>query len=943
MAGASQVLHAESFGALLRLLRRRVHLTQMELGVQVGYSEAHISRLENEQRTPDPVIVATRFVPALMLDDEPEVAARLVQLADRACGGILHDLHFRTTPATQLEQLEEVGALETIPAPPSMEIPRREELNRLAALLESQGAAALIGMPGMGKTTLAAQLAREEQRPVFWFTFSPAVAPALDVLIRQLALFLVLEGQEQAGFLLTTSSPAPAWDQQINIIASALAGVSGLLCFDDIHELKDGNAWEAIRRWMKVEPVRFLFISREELPGLGVPQIRLDGLGLDEAEELIQALSQGMDHSTARQVHTVTAGNPMLIRLALGQMTANGTQAGGYLENLALEPTLSAYILDAMLKDLQPDTSQLIAWLSLLRHPVDLYQPQLVACLQAVLPEPAGAIDESRRRQLIDRPDRAVLHPLVRSHIQHRLAAEPDVRSRLHHLAADCCMKAQIGDAVEVAYHLSRAGEVETAVDWLTDHVRELRNRGLTAGACQVVDEMFGEIPVHDGSRILRRRLLSLRADLLVHSTRAEEAEQAYRQALDLSPLDEVGPVAWSQLALRLANCLMQRTRVQEAAELLQEALMAMGEGSALVRVQLEASMARAQLMTTQLESAEMSAQTALGMIKDVERIAPHAAAEASAAAHSMLGIILRIRRDYHGSIQHWNQAIHEAQRAGQLEMEYRSLVNLAGAYYEQGDLDKALEICEEARTGLTAIGDSYALARVLNTMALLHHVRGELDRALARAVEARDLKALIGDRQGWANSEAQRAIILLNLGQIEEGTRAIEAVIDATSETGEERAQAIYLDTLGLALALAGKGRQAQLTLEKGMQISNGLGDNRLRANLEDHLVQAFLGQGKLAEAEALAFAQVPEGAGPEVEFERELDRAMVLHAKGDRAAAVALAKDAAARARESGFSLLGALAEQLADPGLPALAGAELLRRGWVLQTPFVSKQTT
>ena len=67
----------------------------MELGIQVGYSEAHISRLENEQRTPDPVIVATRFVPALMLDDEPEVAARLVQLADRACGGILHDLHFR--------------------------------------------------------------------------------------------------------------------------------------------------------------------------------------------------------------------------------------------------------------------------------------------------------------------------------------------------------------------------------------------------------------------------------------------------------------------------------------------------------------------------------------------------------------------------------------------------------------------------------------------------------------------------------------------------------------------------------------------------------------------------------------------------------------------------------------------------------------------------------
>jgi len=918
---------------MLRLLRRRVRLTQMELGIQVGYSEAHISRLEGEQRSPDPVIVATRFVPALMLDGEPELAARLVQLADQASGGTLQDLHYAAAPPEQHEELQEVGALEAIPAPPSLEIARTDALARLGALLESHAAAALIGLPGIGKTTLASHLAREQPRPVFWFTFSPAANPPLESMIRQLALFLLLEGREQVSFLLGTSTPAPALDQQINVLATALAGCRCLLCFDDLHELKDEAGWDALRRWMRVDGLQLLFISREQLPGLGVPQMRLDGLHPEESQQLIEAVDRELGPDLAQQVHGITAGNPMLIRLALGQILASGGTAGAYLRDLALEPAVSAYILDAMLKDLQPGTRQLLAWLSLFRQPLDLYQPQLASGIAELLPEPGAAIDEARRRQLIDQPSLAQLHPLIGAHIERRLAAEPETRQRLHRLAAECCIRGGIGDPVEAAYHLAQAGEYEGAVDWLTDQVAALRNRGTVAGADRVVEAMLelGHGPPSEPR--LRRRLLALRGDLLVNTPRAELAEQAYREALDLSPLETVGPVAWSQLALRLANCLMQRARVQEAAELLKQALAAMGEGSALIRVQLEASMARAQLMTTQLDAAEGSANSALAMAGEVERFAPLSAAEASSAAHSILGIILRIRRDYPASIAHWNDAIRQARRAGQLDMEYRSMVNLAGAYYEQGALGQALEICEAARTGLTAIGDSYALARVLNTMALLHHVRGELDLALERSIEARDLKALIGDTQGWANSEAQRAIILLNVGRIEQGQQAIEGVLEATQDTGEERARAIYLDTLGLALSLAGQGEQAQQTLEAVLTIAIELEDNRLRGNIENHLVQAFIEQGNLAEAQALAFEPTPPGAGPEVEIERSLGRSMVLWALGDGSRAAETARATAQQARQAGFILLARLAEQLVDLEAQAVEGEDLLRRGWVL----------
>jgi WD40 repeat protein/transcriptional regulator with XRE-family HTH domain len=70
-----------TFGDLLRYLRRRAGLTQRELSITVGYSDAQISRLEQNERLPDLATVAARFLPALYIEDQPEVAARLLELA----------------------------------------------------------------------------------------------------------------------------------------------------------------------------------------------------------------------------------------------------------------------------------------------------------------------------------------------------------------------------------------------------------------------------------------------------------------------------------------------------------------------------------------------------------------------------------------------------------------------------------------------------------------------------------------------------------------------------------------------------------------------------------------------------------------------------------------------------------------------------------------------
>ena len=70
-----------TFGDLLRFLRRRVSLTQMELATVVGYSHTQISRLEQNLRLPDLPTIEANFVLALGLEDEPRVVARLLELA----------------------------------------------------------------------------------------------------------------------------------------------------------------------------------------------------------------------------------------------------------------------------------------------------------------------------------------------------------------------------------------------------------------------------------------------------------------------------------------------------------------------------------------------------------------------------------------------------------------------------------------------------------------------------------------------------------------------------------------------------------------------------------------------------------------------------------------------------------------------------------------------
>src|SRR5262245_56132492 len=552
------------FGDLLRFLRRRAQITQRDLSIAVGYSFAQICRLEQGQRLPARDVVAALFVPALDLADAPEWAARLIELAD-AARQVRHEAALAAqAPAPQAspgaEALAEIDVLEAIPAPAPYEVPRLRLAARLHARLVNERGVALVGLAGMGKTTLAAALAREyaQSTPVFWLTLTSGVTTSVEAVVRRLAQFLLAHGQAQARALLRRpgqDNVALPLDEQLTLIATALAQLTGrdssgrgtppLLCFDSAHlAQEDDDIVHVLRHLAATTPARLLLTSRENLQALpGCPQVRLGGLDAEAGLELAAHLIAGGGSPTgappdwAIGLLEKTGGSPMLLQLALGELADAQIEPAELIAGLESQPQIASYLLETVRRHISPTAWGLLSLISVFRKPINLHDPALIELIQEAdaAYDLDAALDELTRRHLIDHPARAQPHPLVRDYAYTGLIRLPLHRRQLHRIAAEWSEQG-LDDPIEASYHYGQAGDLAAAAAALADNIEAISKRGAAFAAADVAEGLLLRARRPRGDDIeTARRLLIVRGDVLVHTLRAYEAEASYREALALT------------------------------------------------------------------------------------------------------------------------------------------------------------------------------------------------------------------------------------------------------------------------------------------------------------------------------------------------------------------------------------------------------------------------
>jgi ATP/maltotriose-dependent transcriptional regulator MalT len=910
----------------LHYLRRRARLTQREMAIAVGYSEAHVSRLESDQRLPDMTTLVALIVPALDLDDDPAAVARLLELAAAARGESLSGTSVTLTSRQERTTTTQVGAIEAIPPLPTGMV-AREALRRAREALVRERSLLLCGWAGVGKTTLAAALAQElsASQPVFWLTLTEGITASVDVVIRQLALFLLGLGDES---LLTLAEHAPdadsprPLDQQLALISAALARYPALLCFDNAHLIaREAAVLQALGHLAASSPASLLLISREQVALPGVGSQTLGGLTVDEAGELLERLDAQLSPGDAARLIERTAGNPTLLRLAVGQLTDRGSDAS-LIKHLATEPQVAAYIVQTTTRDLSTAGERLLALLAVLDQPVNAYDETLVDAIQAADgPYDWGAaLRELIRRHIIEHPTRAALPPLLRDHVYAGMVDDLERRRRLHLVAAEWLEQGD--DPVAAAFHYRRANLPHAAVAVLSGQIEAVLNRGQSSAAAAVVDDLLPAARRSSPELVLP--LLSLRGDLLVHTLRAAEAEANYREALALA----LQPTVRAHLIWRMAASLLQRGHIAETLRLTDDALAALSASDGLLRAHLLTASSKALLMSSRFAEAEERAAEAIRLTGTFDPSLATVAAAIRARAGATVAIVAHITRRIPLAMAEWNAVLAAASAAGLERIRPRALTNLGNLQFEQGNLTAAFATISEAQRGLRRIGDSYALGRLLHSLALMHQARAEWNAAFATIDEACEIKRSTGDKPGLYNSLSQRAYLLLIVGRPDEARDLLEQILAECGPDWEPRARALYLDMLAICQLLLGDIAAARHSLEIVAAIPAAQADGRLAGFWANHQALLRLLEGDQPGA-ARDLAAAPPADDFDMMLERQLIRSLLALAGGDTAQSQSLALAAEQRAAEAEHPLYVAVARRIAaaDPNTPPAAMLWLL----------------
>ncbi|MEW6093180.1 MAG: AAA family ATPase, partial [Chloroflexota bacterium] len=667
------------FGSLLKYLRRRVGLTQSDLGLAVGYSEAQISRLEHNHRLPEWSILEARFVPALGLDSEPELAERLLALARQA----------HQVSSAEAIIAEDMGVLEAIPASQANEVLRGETLDQLKDTLANEKAVLLFGFPGVGKSTLAAAFARQAltSRPVFWHTVSAMDPLPFETFLRRIALFLTSLGRSEAAlFLQPGNLPSSTI---VSSLAVHLQAIRPLICVDEFHHLRQNEqAVQFIERLAHESEGAFLLISRERIELSSVPALPLHGLSETEAQRLVEIWGAKLSSQAFATLYHLTQGNPMLLRLAISGLQQHPSQAESFLARLATQGEIVSFLMENALEGISSSALHLLSLISIFRQPINLLDAGLAERLRDLdlVDDFQTAILTLQRRHFLENAAEAGLHPLLREHLAAFLQARPELYRGLHSLAADW-LESSRSNTLEALYHYVQAGDAKAIVNLLKATLLYLDSSGQGEAAADLIAPLLDQThhthalaPEHEA------QLLSLRGQLLMSGRRAGEAESDFRNALALSHQIEIPPPWRADLELRLARCLLQRGKVPEADQLCDEAEGLAVSGPApgpLADVLALRSTVR--LTQTRLDEAWNAAQASLSQIEPIAQVEVRRASSVRAVAYNVLGIVAHIRRDIPAAIAFWRQAEEAALLAGNLRTAFRCKANIGAVLFDQG------------------------------------------------------------------------------------------------------------------------------------------------------------------------------------------------------------------------------------------------------------------
>lgn len=617
---------------------------------------------------------------------------------------------------------------------------RVEEKKALASKLAESHVIIITGMPGVGKSALAAELAVRSAglNKAFWHSFR--FGGGIPFAARMLASFLFWHGHSEPWRRFQNARPHE--DQHAVVRESldeafrAIQGQSYLLCFDDLHYAEADPLFsdflERLRQTIRAGESSFIVTCR------GVPSTlvefednSLSGLSRADANSLFANRGIQLAESARDRLYARIEGNAQLL-ISVAGILKRSASPEGLIDRLVRTKQIRRFFseIDESLSEGEREVMNAVA-LSLKAY------PGTRDVLEAIL-------DKGNVQRTLDcLVDDALLseeeHYAQVVYVQHSMLQEFYYEWRL-------------GERDRKPMH-QRAGEYYEATDTLTAAIHyELAEQSEQAAWLATADIW---------SHVSRGRTRELAA--LLAKFQAQQLE----------------PVLWARVCHSKGTLLEFESPV-EALQCLDQGLKALGGVSQLEEGLIHLRKGSVLLNTGELSDAEQELRKSLELLPEEE-------SDGRGAAMGTLGIVYGSKGDMAAAQRCFEDAFHIYDASGNKRGMLGARFNLIMVAEIQGDWNSAVAGYKEATDLAEQLGDAARQQQAELNLGILHMNRGDADLAEAQLRRCIELAHTHGLRVQLINGLSSLADLAIRSNDLTAAEALVSEAQQLALKTGTE------------------------------------------------------------------------------------------------------------------------------------------------------------
>ena len=296
------------------------------------------------------------------------------------------------------------------------------------------------------------------------------------------------------------------------------------------------------------------------------------------------------------------------------------------------------------------------------------------------------------------------------------------------------------------------------------------------------------------------------------------------------------------------------------------------------------------------------------------------------------------------GDLEHaktlYEQALTLARQTGDKKATARELGNIGVIYAQEGDFSTGLKFYGEALEAFRDIGDKHGMTVVTGNTGDILHAEGRLGDAFAEYKDALVLAREIGHRSSEAIDIKLMGDVLSDQGDLKGAMQMYQQAVSIQREIDDKRSYADSLTSIGRLQRQKGDGDGARKNYEEALAVHRQSGEKGLAADAQLALGELACDSGQASEAETLARAAIQEfraerEADSEIQSETLLSRSLLQQGKLDDARqAIARALNLSKKSSDVTIRLPLAIQNAYTQAAAKDLANAERLARNVLVE---------